>query len=462
MPKTIKKVFSINKNTGNWLNGMHEKEVYATDSDSNIIYGSERVVYSPKPNYVKNLPKQESQHIEITIEKKPTSPIIIPDYEIEIGNLSFDVEQIEIKNFCEKLIEILRDPTLVGQFLKPLNDELETELKKNNIEFEDEDPYQYLITGSGYFLPGPPREDYMLYHKHKILDQILLKHEQVDKVNLNGVGSFIGAVESQTADKYVSEGNIYKEDVQISTAIIHGKNTHRLQFEIIRQALAAGFIKLEVTDKETKQKRNITPKELLELFINVKIKKPGAKYSITQNLWNLLIDNFMDSTIDGSIAKQDNKHFDPENYSYSSRSPYVFNSLLLCFGKEIGLKTLQHYLLDSHYKEMLQMIKNGEKDELEKASDQAYYDYYMLQLSQGRDGSFMTKLDTEFNFTDDDRIRQSHYNKVISGKIGYKEDKKTETKSEDSPAKKPRILRETREEYKARKLQEKNKPIKTQ
>ncbi len=53
------------------------------------------------------------------------------------------------------------------------------------------------------------------------------------------------------------------------------------------------------------------------------------------------------------------KSYSVENFSYSSRSPFTINSLITCFGADLGVPNLQHYLLNSHWKEAAQMVEKA-------------------------------------------------------------------------------------------------------
>lgn len=67
------------------------------------------------------------------------------------------------------------------------------------------------------------------------------------------------------------------------------------------------------------------------------------------------------------------------NYSYSCRSPNVLNSLITCFGKELYLPNLQHYQLNSHWKEAAQIVGRAQeiiRDEGETKIDTSFSNLY--------------------------------------------------------------------------------------
>ena len=132
--------------------------------------------------------------------------------------------------------------------------------------------------------------------------------------------------------------------------LLHSKYSHRLHHEIIRNAVAAQEIDLSIGNNKI-----LNQKELLTLL---------TTYTTNgSSIWDCLIDSLDDSLIpvrsakskEGLFSIRENS-YSVENFSYSSRSTFTINSLITCFGADLGLSHLQHYLLNSHWKEAAQMV----------------------------------------------------------------------------------------------------------
>lgn len=267
------------------------------------------------------------------------------------------------------ILALLRDPQEVARNLKPLNDELAKRMKENKINYDDKDFPNHLIAGNGYLIPGPPPfEDYKPRKQGRLLNSLLLEREQLYGINLGGVPKLTGSVDEKEVNELVKSGYIFAEDVQFQNLIHHSKYAHRLVFEVIRNAVKEGLLTLECDSGM------LTQKDLLELMVsnhNLEVGVNGGK-----NAWRRLLDTAEDQTafalsfldyLDDEKTKF-REITTPENFTFSSRSPFVFNSLLTCFGAELGLGDLQHYLLNSHWKEAARMVSrardclNEEKD----------------------------------------------------------------------------------------------------
>ena len=141
--------------------------------------------------------------------------------------------------------------------------------------------------------------------------------------------------------------------------LLHSKYSHRLHHEIIRNAVAAQEIDLSIGNNKV-----LNQKELLTLL---------TTYTTNGfSIWDCLIDSLNDSLIPVRFAKSQEvpvsihdkfsvheNSYSVENFSYSSRSPFTINSLITCFGADLGLSHLQHYLLNSHWKEAAQMVEKA-------------------------------------------------------------------------------------------------------
>ena len=163
---------------------------------------------------------------------------------------------------------------------------------------------------------------------------------------------FVGLINRNKANKFVTDGHLFLEDAQVANLLLHSKYSHRLHHEIIRNAAAAGEIDLSIGNN-----KKLSQRELLILLINT---------TSGSSLWDRLIDSLDDSLIPvkSKTSPQDpfsthENSYSVENFSYSSRSPFTLNSLITCFGADLGVPNLQHYLLNSHWKEAAQMVEKA-------------------------------------------------------------------------------------------------------
>jgi len=282
------------------------------------------------------------------------------------------IKEDEVLRISRDILAILRNPNLVAEYLKPLDTKLGEEMAAaynvGENKYKDEELPDSVITARGFFMPGPPPPNYKPRSQDRLLDDLLLKREAAAEINLEGfTPKFVGFVNSEKANKLVSEGHVFAEDVQVKNLLLHGKYSHRLDFEIIRSAAAMGKLDLSVKADDGTV-RNLTQKELLQMMITATI-LPG-----NISVWNKLIDILGDVLDSANAAPNEarkfsdlftgpsfidlmrKKLFSAPNYSFSSQAPESLNSLILCFGKDVGLENLQHYMLNSHYKEAAQMV----------------------------------------------------------------------------------------------------------
>lgn len=213
----------------------------------------------------------------------------------------------------------------------------------------------YLIAGRGNYIPGAPPPDYQPLKKGRMLDTLLLERESLRDVNKHGfIVKFIGFVCSMIADRIVSSGQLFNENKQVNRVLLHGSYTHRLLLEAFAHAIEKGEIDLNI-----KSEKKLNFVQLLHILVSVKAKSG-------QSLWEMGLDSVDDS------QRSSNAPLDAKQFSFSCRSPFVFNSLLLCFGKELGLPNLQTYMLDSHYKAAYEMVLRS-KEKMAKADKLPHY-----------------------------------------------------------------------------------------
>jgi len=268
------------------------------------------------------------------------------------------IQQKEIARIYIEILSLLRSPERVAKHLKSLDDEIGKKIA--TLEYSQEDLPQYLIPARGYLVAGPPPENYKVRNQGRSLDEELLKREKQHGINLEGTPKFVGFVQEELANRFVSEGHLFAEDVQVDNLLLHAKYSHRLQNEIIRNAIEAEDLNLPIGEKGEK----MNYKELLTLLIKNTLQKNGLP---CHNLWASLFDGIMDSHLaDHEFYRTEYENripskelFGVKKFLYSSRSPWVFNSLITCFGADLGLPNLQHYLLNSHWKEAAQMVEKA-------------------------------------------------------------------------------------------------------
>ncbi len=315
---------------------------------------------------------------------KTADDLIIKDRD----KLSFEVTDQDIIRLSNQIIKILRDPNSISKYLKPLDQEVGEKMKSIDIEFDHQRP-KSLITSRGHFIAGPAPEGYKPYKKRRSLDEILLAHEMRYGINSEGVtAKFVGPVKGRDAAKFVKAGHTFGEDEQVSILSLHGKYSHRLSLEIIRQAVEMGDLNFTLDSGE-----QLTQIQFLEMLNTVRVGlKDAPKDTRAAVLWEMVIDNLRDTMVAAKYEvgqdeiKLRRNLLNLDNYSYSAVSPFVLKSLLTCFGDELELPNLQSYLLDSHWKQVEQMkLKMIEQDDrsqkLKKVPDDDFYTYLMISLS---------------------------------------------------------------------------------
>jgi ankyrin repeat protein len=374
----------------------------ATEQTNNWQNGSENhttAEYSPifTRKEVKIVEDSNFQRIEETsefinrctqeFEKNPTfRDIAIEPYKkivlsadkliIPSKGLSFTISNQDIFRLMNQMIEIVINPKKVALLLKPLDDALSESMKSSGINFTENELPQYLIAGMGHYMPGPPPSDYQPWMKARLLDNLLLAREKSVGINIEGyTPKFVGLVPQEKGNDFVSQGHLFAEDVQVSRLLVHGKYSHRLIFEVFRSAIKSNQINLTITNGT-----ELSFRQLLELLVSVQYE--------SNSLWQVILDTVSDIVV--AVSNNDARPLlDPDNYNFSCRSPLVLMSLILCFGNELELPHLQHYLLDSHWKEaycMVGRIIHEELDALSQTKKDVIYTYCMEALSTPRYG----------------------------------------------------------------------------
>lgn len=381
--------------------------------DNNELLVHKRVKHLDEPNLgkitrmknfisscQKELKSTSFEEKKAVIKKLDNSPALAtPVHEDQLSKkeLSFDISKKDIARIANQILAITTDPLFVTSLLKELDTELGDEIQKSNIPFRDNERPQFLITGQGNFIPGPPPDNYHPKKKGNILDTLLLKREQKNGINLKGAPKFVGAVDSDKANPLVASGYVFTEEKQISSILLHGSLSHRLMFDALCCAAKTGKLNLQYGDG-----KELTPQQLLELLVSTQYYHSESNLP-PDSLWELTLDTVADTR----MATKD--IYNADDFNFSCRSPYVLNSLLLCFGKEVGLPNLECVLLDSHWKaayEMVNRVKNTPG--AEGIPESIIYTRCMEAFSTTGDSP--GSLDVSFPFTLDESKAQSNPN----------------------------------------------------
>ncbi|WP_454783252.1 hypothetical protein [Legionella sp. WA2022007384] len=312
-----------------------------------------------EPNF-----KVDKEQITIQAPKAPPPTVKADDLNIPEFLLK-DLTSDEIVNIANQLIRFAYDPLKVTHHLKDLDEVLGKQMQASpNLPSQQNSLPTYLIAGRGNFIPGAPPPNYQPLKKGRMLDAILLEREGLRDVNKHGfIVKFIGYVSSMIADRIVSSGQLFNENKQVNRVLLHGSYTHRLLLEAFAKAVEKGDIDLNI-----KSEKKLDFVHLLHILVSVKSKNGLS-------LWEMGLDSVEDS------ERSSNAPLDSKQFSFSCRSPFVFNSLLLCFGKELGLPNLQTYMLDSHYKAAYEMVLRS-KEKMAKADKLP--DYSEIDISDER------------------------------------------------------------------------------
>ena len=292
----------------------------------------------------------------------------------DASECSFKISGKDAHRIANDILDILRNPILMLELLQDLDKQLGEEFARIGVVVEDNSP-QYYIAGQGRFVLGPCKPDYLPSKKGRALNRVLLRREQAEGINIEGVATFVDMVPNEEANDFVANGYIFAEDERCGGSVIdHGGKTHRIVFEALRQAAKRGILNLQIASGKI-----LTPKELLEFFVRVAITDHKGRRRI-QNLWQFIIDGTGDMCRAAigkeSIAFGDSKAiealFDFERFCYSSRSPMSLKSLIVCFGDGVGeysVPNLCFSMRDSHYKQMAQNVAEVRRfcDEFSKA-----------------------------------------------------------------------------------------------
>lgn len=321
----------------------------------------------------------------------------------ENSQLPFEVTKEEAARIFNEILEIVRDPLKVIECLKDFDLELGGAMAKEGIYPPKEPAFTYLLAGVGHFIPGPPSPSYQHYQplrKVGLLDKLLLQHEKDDEINIKGYAPrFLGYVDEYIAKNFViARKELFTEDQQIMQTIFHGAYTHRLIFRALKNA------KLNLNIQSRKEPLNLG--ELLQMMVHFFYYKRFEGKPLT--FWDFLIDTVNDS---GATTKANS--LDCTGFNFSCRSPFVLNSLLLCFPQLALLPHLHAFLLDKHYKDSYEMICRVKEQIQETVPEDRIY-YYCMNMMATSDKSFGSGEKGLFTRTVEEAYQNPHYTNMIT------------------------------------------------
>ncbi|WP_115705725.1 LirA/MavJ family T4SS effector [Legionella sainthelensi] len=125
-----------------------------------------------------------------------------------------------------------------------------------------------------------PEEELTTNKTNNLLSKVLLYKEQKHGINLHEtqtqrpVPSFIGFISEHEADEVLERNELWSEENKISPLFFHGKETHRLQFNLIISAVEQGILDIG----------ELTIIELKTIFAKIKNSETNLP------AWDLMID----------------------------------------------------------------------------------------------------------------------------------------------------------------------------
>lgn len=360
-----------------------------------IVKRKVRLFVNPQPGQITSfqLFKKESgkeeyyQQDEINIDLGP-APDLAENFDLDyvtsqLPSLSFSTTATDIKNLFNEIKNIFLDPLILAQHLKPLDIELGNALKNENVLIDEERLKALpLIAGFGNYIPDAPNcsydknsnftsnNDHTMYlplAKGLLLNKVLQNAEIQYGLNTDFVCKFVGVVEKKYAQQTLLSNHLFTENVEIGRMFSHGSMTHRLAIFAIHNAIQNQAIKTKLTIPQ-----------LIELLTVI---KPTIR-KIERNLWDFLLDSLKDTH-----QASKNEPFNPKHFTCSARSPFTMNSLLLCFGANLGLPHLQFYMLDSHYKTIYRRIARAKDFALETNPLTSSYDHLYFHCIKAEETS---------------------------------------------------------------------------
>lgn len=393
-PKTLKDKVEINIPVSSIKPGLlfSELETSAT-ADFYSKTEHDRQIEATKKGIARQLP-HEVAIAKVVVEKfEPQYPLysaiveanLGPDLKIRdikgIDKLSFRIDTRDqagaqetelqkaekvISKLCKDIDDILKDPFRVSHYLQDLDNKIGKIVEEQGLSYQKSDLPQYIIEGRFSFVPGPPPENYRPRKHSRALNQELLNREQEAGINERGVAKFVGIIPGAEAEKFIKKGNVFSEEAQVIDILEHSKYSHRLQFEVIRKAVSSGDLIMPRVIDARGDESEMNQKQLLELLITCKSRDAFTPRE-NKALWRYLLDDIRSALYPTHKEASDKKNFNSDKYIFSCNNPTILNSLILSFGEDLGLPNLQHYLLNSHWKESARMVDKMRRSDVGQA-----------------------------------------------------------------------------------------------
>jgi hypothetical protein len=266
----------------------------------------------------------------------------------------------EFASFILDAKKLFRDPQLVAEALRPINDEVGRHLGWNENDYAGVDT---LVVGdNGVMLPNYANIKPLPEKKNQVLSEVLLESEAAHGINrdVNHVPLFDGFIDNSVADRFVAEGHLFGENENRVAFMMHGTYSHRLQWECIRQWVESGRLQAPAALAHSSGSGTDFNK-LLAAIIYVKPKAAIKDSRIT--LWGKLVDSAEDARRNGDDAVADFRA-DALEEGMSCLAPNLMMTTIKCFGDTLGLQHLQKYLNDSSVKRLrkLEVIDRSETE----------------------------------------------------------------------------------------------------
>ncbi len=251
----------------------------------------------------------------------------------------------ELSAFVLKARELFRDPVSVSRALKPLNDQLGSELGWNEADYKGVDIL--MVGNDDVMLPNYAVIEPLIERNNEKQSEVLLRREAAAGVNVGDtkVAAFDGFA-TMDVNSFVADGHLYGENENRQNFMIHGGYSHRLQWECIREWIQEGSLKVPGAIKNPDDDKGYDSRKLLATTVYVKTKDYDKA-----PIWLRLVDS-ADDTRRNSDPHSSDFRVDPEESGMSCLAPNQIMTTIKCFGADLGLHHLQKYLNDSAVKRL--------------------------------------------------------------------------------------------------------------
>lgn len=307
-----------------------------------------------------------------TVVIKPCRPPLVQSGEMQISTnqlRSLGLTRTQMESLVHYWCSLVCNPLQFFKRLHPLESVLSQKIKEHGAPPIAVHRPQFLISGVGHWLMGPPIEWEGLSSIVEIFKQTLLETENNQGLNTKGLPVFVSLVETQSANDFVAKGHVFADYVKLTRMLMHGENTHRLSIQALIHSLEG-----------TEFSGLLKPKDILKLLIRLSVRAEWA--------WNFLLDTNADMLGLLRVFSYDRHGLENMTYfNYSCRSPFVFQSLM-CFGDELGVPYLSLCLRASFWLAIQQMVKRIEENPNKiKIDNQTAYELVISGLSSSKNVS---------------------------------------------------------------------------